>query len=98
MYGSKWWRRGGSNSRPSHCERDTLPAELRPHGDGMLNRNLLFGKRKSGCAIEAAQITQVIEHGCRPCKILIACVLVDGHESFNPVSYTHLTLPTNREV
>ena len=26
-----WWRRGGSNSRPSHCERDALPAELRPH-------------------------------------------------------------------
>src|SRR5208283_2714650 len=25
-----WWRRGGSNSRPSHCERDALPAELRP--------------------------------------------------------------------
>ena len=23
--------RGGSNSRPSHCERDALPAELRPH-------------------------------------------------------------------
>src|SRR5690606_20842791 len=29
---SEWWRRGGSNSRPSHCERDALPAELRPHG------------------------------------------------------------------
>ena len=28
----RWWRRGGSNSRPSHCERDALPAELRPHG------------------------------------------------------------------
>src|SRR5215467_9309951 len=28
-----WWRRGGSNSRPSHCERDALPAELRPHGE-----------------------------------------------------------------
>jgi hypothetical protein len=27
----EWWRRGGSNSRPSHCERDALPAELRPH-------------------------------------------------------------------
>ena len=26
-----WWSRGGSNSRPSHCERDALPAELRPH-------------------------------------------------------------------
>lgn len=27
----KWWRRGGSNSRPSDCEPDALPAELRPH-------------------------------------------------------------------
>ena len=26
-----WWRGGGSNSRPSHCERDALPAELPPH-------------------------------------------------------------------
>ncbi len=25
-----WWSRGGSNSRPSHCERDALPSELRP--------------------------------------------------------------------
>src|SRR5258706_14655485 len=29
---SWWWRRRGSNPRPSHCERDALPAELRPHG------------------------------------------------------------------
>ena len=26
----RWWRGGGSNSRPSHCERDALPAELPP--------------------------------------------------------------------
>ena len=26
----KWWSGGGSNSRPSHCERDALPAELPP--------------------------------------------------------------------
>ena len=25
-----WWSRGGSNSRPLHCERSALPAELRP--------------------------------------------------------------------
>ena len=25
-----WWSGGGSNSRPSHCERDALPAELPP--------------------------------------------------------------------
>ena len=27
-----WWSRGGSNSRPLHCERSALPAELRPRG------------------------------------------------------------------
>ena len=25
-----WWRYGDSNPRPSHCERDALPAELYP--------------------------------------------------------------------
>ena len=28
------WRRGDSNSRPLHCERSALPAELRPLLDG----------------------------------------------------------------
>ena len=32
----RWWSRGGSNSRPSHCERDALPSELRPRADGIL--------------------------------------------------------------
>ena len=27
----KWWRRGGSNSRPPECKSGALPAELRPH-------------------------------------------------------------------
>src|SRR5688572_23116034 len=26
-----WWSGWGSNPRPSHCERDALPAELPPH-------------------------------------------------------------------
>jgi hypothetical protein len=30
----------------------------------MLNRSWQFGKQ-TGCMVEAAQITQVIEHGCR---------------------------------
>ncbi len=29
-----WWSRGGSNPWPSHCERDALPAELRPLSHG----------------------------------------------------------------
>src|SRR5206468_3239061 len=28
-----WWSGGGSNSRPSHCERDALPAELPPRSE-----------------------------------------------------------------
>jgi GNAT superfamily N-acetyltransferase len=27
----EWWSGRGSNPRPSHCERDALPAELPPH-------------------------------------------------------------------
>ena len=31
----RWnWSRWDSNPRPSHCERDALPTELRPHGCG----------------------------------------------------------------
>ena len=29
--GEGWWSRQESNLRPSHCERDALPTELRPH-------------------------------------------------------------------
>src|SRR5688572_32358999 len=32
LHGGIWWSGGGSNSRPSHCERDALPAELPPRG------------------------------------------------------------------
>ena len=31
LQSSVWWSRQGSNLRPSHCERDALPTELRPH-------------------------------------------------------------------
>lgn len=30
FFRNSWWSGGGSNSRPSHCERDALPAELPP--------------------------------------------------------------------
>ncbi len=43
-----WWRRGGSNSRPSHCERDALPAELRPHG---LPAGPLNSPQKTGAGV-----------------------------------------------
>ena len=29
--GSNWWELRGSNSRPSRCKRDALPAELNSH-------------------------------------------------------------------
>src|SRR5213082_3133877 len=31
LWMTKWWSGRGSNPRPSHCERDALPAELPPH-------------------------------------------------------------------
>src|SRR5438093_4836883 len=36
----KWWSGGGSNSRPSHCERDALPAELPPRGGAKFYSNI----------------------------------------------------------
>ena len=32
------------------------------------------------------------------CKIKVSLTFLEGRKSLNPVSYTHLTLPTNREV
>ena len=55
-----WWSRGGSNSRPSHCERDALPAELRPRKEGEVspykeNYNLpAVGKSTSSEFVERA--------------------------------------------
>ena len=34
-----WWRGGGSNSRPPHCERGALPAELPPQRKPDFNQN-----------------------------------------------------------
>jgi hypothetical protein len=36
---NRWWRGGGSNSRPPHCERGALPAELPPHAAQILTRS-----------------------------------------------------------
>src|SRR5690606_8992517 len=38
-----WWSGGGSNSRPSHCERDALPAELPPQQTCGILSTLYFG-------------------------------------------------------
>src|SRR4051812_49329806 len=54
----KWWRRGGSNSRPSHCERDALPAELRPHcsGESRKSTGPVTGAAADGRQAEAYHI------------------------------------------
>ena len=41
-----WWSRQESNLRPSHCERDALPTELRPHQIELQLVTLSFSKRK----------------------------------------------------
>ena len=38
-----WWSRGGSNSRPPHCERGALPAELRPRNRWMVGLKSPYG-------------------------------------------------------
>src|SRR5438067_12829868 len=37
-----WWRRGGSNSRPPHCERGALPAELLPHQPIIITQSIVY--------------------------------------------------------
>src|SRR5690348_10479613 len=45
----KWWSRQGSNLRPSHCERDALPTELRPHNDSeTIDASLVSASKKTG--------------------------------------------------
>ncbi len=44
----KWWRRGGSNSRPRHCERRALPTELHPHSDDILAQSWALAKPLKG--------------------------------------------------
>ena len=41
MRPSKWWRWGGSNSWPSACKADALPAELHPHFQHLQNQTML---------------------------------------------------------
>src|SRR5690606_29899160 len=42
-----WWSGGGSNSRPSHCERDALPAELPPPRKPAIIAPLCWRKSRS---------------------------------------------------
>ncbi len=51
-----WWSRGGSNSRPSHCERADLPAELRPHAEWIVYTQLGSAFQiATGSTIESAK-------------------------------------------
>ena len=40
-----WWSGWGSNPRPSHCERDALPAELPPRNDETKEGPTLYNLR-----------------------------------------------------
>src|SRR5262249_2864614 len=45
-----WWSRGGANPWPSPCERDALPAELRPRGVRRPFRGAAdYGDRAEAC-------------------------------------------------
>ena len=45
-----WWRRRGSNPRPSHCERDALPTELLPRK----------GRRILAAKLRSAKVSRII--------------------------------------
>ena len=76
-----WWRGGGSNSRPSHCERDALPAELPPHCGrestaAPQDRRSLWSHSESMRRIEIACSPRARERGCdhthSPAHMIIA--------------------------
>lgn len=54
-----WWSGGGSNSRPSHCERDALPAELPPQ----IKQEQKYTGIRPGCATCAG--TEFFQTNCR---------------------------------
>jgi hypothetical protein len=68
------WSRGGSNSRPSHCERDALPAELRP----LLNQHMqqIHAKfyygflRKASSAAVDSRPSMILRCGKRPNSLM----------------------------
>src|SRR5450432_2322462 len=63
-----WWRRGGSNSRPSHCERDALPAELRPHGACNSSRNRVLGQTGETSIERRERKATLVLKGLRTCN------------------------------
>ena len=52
----EWWRQGGSNPQPRHCERRALPIELCPHRvvtepAGLPGSHLIVGAPVGGCQV-----------------------------------------------
>ncbi len=72
----RWWSGRGSNPRPSHCERDALPAELPPH-----TRRRILGECPPNChagANRASSAPRALLPGesCTPARELSGHVLV----------------------
>src|SRR2546429_9522096 len=59
-----WWSRQESNLRPSHCERDALPTELRPHSTNV--RAVLFFHRSADRATKIRAANQSPATGVMP--------------------------------
>jgi hypothetical protein len=51
-----WWSQGGSNSRPRHCERRALPAELWPHRGAQYSG--VVARCKAGACSDSARRRQ----------------------------------------
>src|SRR5690606_12657505 len=62
----KWWSGGGSNSRPLHCERSALPAELPPHeGRGVYMAVARDAKRDVPAHVRIRSISASYSSGLR---------------------------------
>ena len=97
-----WWSRGGSNSRPLHCERSALPAELRPLTGQYTSRTRLLFIRNNPCIPEHPDPIEPVRQ-CRrtPGVDRPACdanrrLSLEGQDRKQPVSVTNNTV--NRAV
>ena len=64
-------RGGGSNSRPSHCERDALPAELPPHDQTILaRRKITVPDQRPGSLRRSRRPSQHPIHDCPNISII----------------------------
>ena len=75
----------------------STPLRLVVIGNGMVGHRLLTELAETG-ALEHVEVTVLGEEPRTAYDRVALSSFFDGRSAEDPVSYTHLTLPTNREV